>query len=210
MKTVLCFGDSNTWGYIPAEGSRFPFQVRWTGNLQHRLGARVRIIEEGLNGRTTVWNEPFRPGRNGLKALRPLLESHAPVDLLVLFLGTNDLKHFYNATAVDSARGIATLIDEARSGKSGASFSPDELVVISPPVIGPLSPEMGGHFVGAEQKSKLFASAYAEICEREGCLFIDSARTVNASPRDGIHLDADEHDRLAARLEPVVSEILGV
>lgn len=78
MKTILCYGDSNTWGYIPAAGERLPYEARWTGVLQKSLGDRCRVIEEGLNGRTTVWDDPFKPGRNGLKALRPILDTHAP------------------------------------------------------------------------------------------------------------------------------------
>ena len=86
MKTILCYGDSNTWGYIPGTGNRYPRQVRWTGVLQNLLGEKFHVIEEGLNGRTTVMDDPTRIAKNGLPYLRPCLDSHAPIDLVVLML----------------------------------------------------------------------------------------------------------------------------
>ncbi len=95
IKTILCYGDSNTWGYIPATAGRYPPDVRWPGVMRKLLGEKYNVIEEGLNGRTTVWEDPYKPGRNGLELLIPILDSHNPIDLVVVMLGTNDLKHFY-------------------------------------------------------------------------------------------------------------------
>lgn len=95
-KRVLCFGDSNTWGYIPASGKRHPVGIRWTTLLQEKLGSDFEVIEEGLNSRTTDMNDPKHVGKNGLAYLRPCLETHDPIDLIILMLGTNDMKERFN------------------------------------------------------------------------------------------------------------------
>ena len=89
-KSVLCFGDSNTWGYIPLTAGRLPRAERWTGILQKSLGESYYVIEEGLNGRSTVFYEPFREGRNARTTILTILESHAPLDLLIIMFGAND------------------------------------------------------------------------------------------------------------------------
>ena len=122
MKHLLCFGDSNTWGYVPGSGQRFPLEVRWPGVLQARLDNDYRIIEEGLNGRTTIHEDPERDGRNGRLFLGPLLESHAPLDLLILMLGSNDLMPCYASIAADVAAGVGILLDIAAA--SGAWARP--------------------------------------------------------------------------------------
>lgn len=208
MKTILCFGDSNTWGYIPGTGQRYSYEKRWTGRLQSELGDNFRVIEEGLNGRTTVWDEPFRPGRNGRRFLKPILESHAPIDLLVIFLGTNDLKHFYNATAFDSARGIQTLVSITRHSGTGPQGKDPAILVVVPPIIRQLSEVMQLQYMGATQKSEQFAEAFLEICEFEGCFFLDTTQIIECSPVDGIHLEEDAHQILAGALENRVKDIL--
>jgi lysophospholipase L1-like esterase len=208
MKTILCYGDSNTWGYVPGTGERYGYLSRWTGRLQAALGNDYRIIEEGLNGRTTVWDEPFREGRNGRKLLRPLLESHAPVDLLVIALGTNDLKHFYNATAFDSARGLRTLIAIVRASASGPGGTAPAILVIAPPVMAQLSEAMLAQFRGAREKSTHFAEAFLEIARSEQCFYIDASRVTECSSVDGIHFDADAHGNLARALESKIRDIL--
>ena len=113
MKQILCFGDSNTWGYDGESGERLPFKVRWTGRLQRAFERKdVRIIEEGLCGRTTVFEDPFRQGRRGTALLPTLLETHHPVDLVVLMLGTNDCKTIFGASAEVIGRGIQCLLDQ--------------------------------------------------------------------------------------------------
>jgi lysophospholipase L1-like esterase len=103
MRTVLCYGDSNTWGYDPASKHRFRDSVRWTGVLQHLLSNRCRVIEEGLNGRTTVWPDPIAEYRNGKQMLIPTLETHKPLELVILMLGVNDCKRKFAASAYDIA-----------------------------------------------------------------------------------------------------------
>jgi lysophospholipase L1-like esterase len=207
MKTILCFGDSNTWGYVPGTAERYGFLHRWTGRLQGALGSEFRVIEEGLNGRTTVFDEPFREGRNGRRLLLPLLESHSPVDLLVIALGTNDLKHFYNATAFDSARGLQRLIGIARTSACGPCTTCPEVLIVSPPVMSQLSEAMLRQFHGAREKSAHFGVAYSEIAKLEKCHFLDASRVIQCSLIDGIHLDEDAHRKLAEALAAKVREI---
>ena len=114
MKTVLCYGDSNTWGFDPATRTRFPPHVRWTGVLGQRLGDGYQVIEEGLNGRTTRWDDPIEPDRNGLAYLRPCVESHQPLDLIVIMLGTNDLKRRFDLSASDIAQSAAGVAEMGR------------------------------------------------------------------------------------------------
>jgi len=109
MKTVLCYGDSNTWGYDPTSKERFAPETRWTGVLAESLGVAFRVIEEGLNGRTTVWDDPIEGHKNGQTYLVPCLASHKPIDLVVLMLGTNDLKMRFSVPADDIARGVGLL-----------------------------------------------------------------------------------------------------
>lgn len=110
MRRILCYGDSNTWGYDAAADDRFPEEVRWTGVLQQLLGEGFRVIEEGQPGRTTVWDDPIEEHRNGKTALYSVLESQSPVDLVVLMLGTNDLKPRFSLNAFDIAAGLERLV----------------------------------------------------------------------------------------------------
>ncbi len=135
MKHLLCFGDSNTWGYVPGSGQRFPLQVRWPGVLQARLGSRWRVIEEGLNGRTTIHQDPERDGRNARLFLGPLLESHAPLDLLILMLGTNDLMPCYASSAADVAAGVGILLDIVATSGAGPSATAPAVLLVAPPRI---------------------------------------------------------------------------
>lgn len=132
---ILCFGDSNTYGYCPDGSGRFDADTRWTGLLQKKLGTNDRIIEEGLCGRTTVFSDELREGRRGLDTIGILLESHAPVDLLILMLGTNDCKTRYNASAGTIAKGLEQVITKAQK----SSPHPFRLLVISPILLLPVS-----------------------------------------------------------------------
>ncbi|MGH8474639.1 MAG: SGNH/GDSL hydrolase family protein [Methylococcales bacterium] len=208
MKTILCFGDSNTWGYVPGSAQRHAHAKRWTGCLQAALGSAYQVVDEGLNGRTTVWDEPFREGRNGSRLLMPLLESHAPVDLLILFLGTNDLKHFYSATAFDSARGLRSLIAIARSSLSGPQGGAPGMLVIAPPRMVQLSTLMLEQFQGAREKSLHFAAAFADAARLENCCFLDSSQVIESSPVDGIHFDEAAHRNLGLAIAERVREII--
>ena len=171
---ILCFGDSNTYGYCPDGSGRFDADTRWTGLLQKKLGTNDRIIEEGLCGRTTVFSDELREGRRGLDTIGILLESHAPVDLLILMLGTNDCKTRYNASAGTIAKGLEQVITKAQK----SSPHPFRLLVISPILLAPgvgdpgFDPEFNK---GSELVSQNLATEYKKIAARYHADFLDAA-----------------------------------
>lgn len=126
MTAVCCYGDSNTWGYEASTEDRLQRWRRWPGVMQRELGDDVHVIEEGLNGRTTVFEDPFEPGRNGMAHLPVVLKTHAPLDLVVIWLGTNDLFVPGGLTAQDAARGAMTLAEVARASDTGTDSEPPE------------------------------------------------------------------------------------
>ena len=132
MISVLCYGDSNTYGYNPANGLRYPENVRWTGILQELLGEGYRVIEEGCNGRTTIFDDPAEGWKNGLMYLKPCLNTHKPVDFVIMMLGSNDLKEVFCAKPKEIAEGAAVLvkvIKEFTEEKQG--FVP-KIILVSP------------------------------------------------------------------------------
>lgn len=207
-KSVLCFGDSNTWGYIPLTAGRLLRAERWPGILQKSLGDSYYVIEEGLNGRATVFDEPFRDGRNARTTLLAVLESHAPLDLLIIMLGTNDFKHHLNVSAYESARGISALLQIAINSTTSFDKGPPKILVIAPPRFGYLSELMAHHFEGAVARSTELPAQYAQSCAQFGCSFLDCNQVATVAG-DGIHLDAHGHRKLAMALVPVVKELIG-
>ena len=209
MKTVLCYGDSNTWGADPGTGGRFAPDVRWPGVLARELGDGFRVVEEGLNGRTTVRDDPIEGvHKNGRTYLRACLESHKPIDLMTIMLGTNDLKERFGASASDIAQGAASLAEEALTSGCGPEGGAPVVLLISPPPVGKLT-DMAEMFEGAEEKSACFAGHYGRFAEQYGCGFLDAGAMVVSSDVDGIHLGADEHRKLGEAVAKRVGETLG-
>jgi len=206
-QSILCYGDSNTWGYVPLSAARLKRAERWPTLLQSNLGHGYHVIAEGLNGRTTAWDEPFRPGRNGRESFLPVLESHAPLSLVIIMLGSNDLKHHLNVSAHESARGLTTLIKIARNSETGIDAKPPTILVLAPPVFGELSELMGHHFEGGQEKSRHLPRHYREACAELGCHFFDSNAVVTVGA-DGIHLDSHHHQILAEALAPLVLRLI--
>lgn len=209
MKTILCYGDSNTHGYNPASQDRFPPDVRWTGVLVCELGTGYRVIEEGLNGRTTVWEDPIEEGRCGKTYLGPCLLSHQPIDLVVLMLGTNDLKRRFAAPVGDIARGISMLINMIQWSETGPEGRPPRVLLMSPPPLTRLSEYSDTFGREGVEKSKLLAGAFRLAAEEYGCDFLDAGQVIEASDIDGLHFEADAHHRLglavAARIRALFS-----
>ena len=208
MKTILCYGDSNTWGADPANGPRFTPDVRWTGVLQRELGEGYRVIEEGLNGRTTVHDDPIEPNRNGKTYLVPCLESHDPLDLITIMLGTNDLKRRFNLSPSDIAQGAAFLAQLAQRIARTASGEPPVALLIAPPVVTKLT-DLDLMFEGAAEKSRQFAHYYRIFAERYDVDFFDAGSVIVSSDLDGIHFEADEHRKLGQALATEVRRLLG-
>ena len=206
MKTVLCFGDSNTWGYSPLDGSRHPHDVRWTGVLQRLLGSDYLVIEEGLNGRTNVTNEEERPIRSGLNVLPILLESHRPLDLVVIMLGTNDLKHDFNLSAeeiADGARQVCRSVIDCEY-----LVDPPQILLISPTHVELMTEEEQDIFIGAIEKSRELARHYQVVAEDLGIHFLDASRIVVKTNLDGVHWDAGQHHDFGKALSGMIGQII--
>jgi len=207
-KSILCYGDSITWGYNPKDASRLPPGERWPRILEDELGGRARVIEEALNGRTVATDEPSRACRNGLAMLPPLLEAHAPLDVVIIMLGTNDCAPCYGLTSGRIAMNCAGLIRAVQSSMAGPGEARPELLLIAPPPLGALSPEMALLYAGGEAVSRGLAAAYATVAARFNCLFLDAAKVAEASKIDGVHLDAPEQHKLALAVRRMVEPIL--
>jgi len=196
MKTILCFGDSNTWGYDPdaSVGSPFPrrhpLETRWTGVLARELGAEWRVIEEGQNGRTTVFEDPFNAYRVGRDYLPAALESHKPLDAVTLMLGTNDLKAVNAAPASQIAEGMAVLARMILASDAGLEARPPKLLLMAPPAVGNVSGLVDGEekFAGAEAKSRLLPELYRRHAQALRCGFLNAQEFTHPSPADGVHL----------------------
>ncbi len=202
MRTILCYGDSNTWGKDPESEGRFSFTIRWPGVLQQQLGMSFRVIEEGLCGRTTVFDDPLSPWRNGKQYLMPCLESHKPIDLCIIMLGTNDLKTRFSLTAAEIAEGAEMLIDLVHSREAGSGAGSPPVLLVSPPLVRGDVPEHD-MLIGAAQKSRSFAACYRETAERTGCLYFDAA-CIEVSELDGVHISEEGHRMLGEKLASVI------
>ena len=208
MKNILCFGDSNTWGYSPQDGNRFPPDIRWTGVLQKSLGADYRIIEEGLNGRTTFINEDERPLRSGSDVLQIILESHRPLDFVIIMLGTNDLKVEFNLSVEEIAQGAKTLCEMVLNSEYLADNIP-QILLVSPTHIGStIMPDQEEFFNQAREKSYRFAEHYEKAVAEIGVHFLDAANIVGPSKVDGVHWDADQHVKFGEFLSVTIKLIL--
>ena len=175
--------------------------------LQNTLGQEFDVIEEGLNGRTTVWNDPVRGGskRNGSFYLLPCLESHAPINLLIIMLGTNDLKARFAVTPYDIAESMGALIDIAQQSRCGLDGKEPDILILAPPPLGKLS-EWAETFQGGVEKSKRLAQYYKSVASAYGCLFLNTSTVIQSSQFDGLHYDPEEHHKLAMAVADIVIE----
>jgi lysophospholipase L1-like esterase len=205
MRTVLCFGDSNTWGADPAGPDRFPRDIRWPGRLARALGEEWEVISEGLNGRTATLDSPVAEGRNGLTYLLPCLHSHAPLDLVVIYLGTNDAGDRYSLPAEDVASAVGRLVRVVRTSEAGPGGSAPAVLVVCPPPFGRLDPE--GSFAHAGEKSRRLGRRFTEMCALLDCELLDLDGIAAYSDLDGIHLDAEGHAAVARGVEERVRRL---
>jgi lysophospholipase L1-like esterase len=209
MFVVLCYGDSNTHGRDAVTGGRLERNIRWPGALQSLLGNEFYIIEEGLNGRTTVWDDPVRGAqkRNGSLYLLPCLESHAPVDLVILMLGTNDCKARFSVTPYDIGQSVEYLIEIIQKSGTGRRGAP-HILLLAPPPLGKLE-RWEETFSGGVEKSERLATYYEYAATQYGCSFLDTSKIIRSSRLDGLHIDAEDHAKLASALAKRVEEIAG-
>lgn len=209
MGEILCFGDSNTYGLIPGTKDRYSREIRWTGILQERLRKEdYNIIEEGLCGRTTDFEDELRDGRRGSALLPVLLESHQPLDLVILMLGTNDCKSYYKASANVIGRRIEKLIRQIRANNKNTN-----ILLISPIILGEkIGEEVYGHEYDEEsiRTSKELKAVYQEIADTYSIEFLAASDVAKSSDIDHEHLDAKNHKKLAEAIMKKLEEILWI
>jgi lysophospholipase L1-like esterase len=207
MKTILCYGDSNTWGWNPTTGERFARDERWPGVLRQALGDGYLIIEEGLNGRTTVWDDPIEGYKNGKTYLIPCLETHRPLDLVIILLGTNDLKVRFSLSAYDVANGAGVLVNVVQNSAAGPDAQAPQVLLMAPPPLAKLS-EYAEMFESAVAKSKRFSRHYQRVAQEYGCEFFDTSQVIVSSNLDGIHLELSQHRKLGWAVAEIVPRLL--
>lgn len=195
MRTVLCFGDSNTYGMNPS-GGRFPRDVRWTGVVRELLGNEYEIIEEGLPGRTTVWDDPVEGLMSGKAYLPACLLSHTPLDAVVILLGTNDLKQRYAVSAADIALSVLSLVHVVKATLFRfREHEPPKVLVLVPPQIREIG-LMSTMFSGGEAKSRKLSEAFAMLKPFTDAYILDLSSLIQSSEADGLHFEAEEHRKL--------------
>lgn len=211
-KRILCFGDSNTWGAIPGDSQRYPDDVRWTGILQHELGDEYQVIEEGYNGRTTVFDDPVEGRLSGIAYFGPCLDTQSPLDLVILMLGTNDLKVRFGVDAGSIAFGLNRYLNVLSITPMAGEKKP-QMLIVSPIEISPKYKENAlFHDMfreDAHERSCAFAKEFKAFADTAGLPFLDAALYGKAADADGIHMDADSHARLGRAMAQKVKEILG-
>lgn len=211
QKTVMCFGDSNTHGTIalrqPLDIRRFARDVRWPGQMAAALGSDWHVVEEGLPSRTTVHDDPVEGHhKNGVRVLPALLDSHRPLDLVIVMLGTNDLKMRYNVPAMDIAISAEQLLRIIAGSIAGPDLKPPQALLVSPVPIEETG-FLAEMFAGGAAKSRLLATYFQSIAARHGAGFFDAGSVAVVDPVDGIHLTADAHAALGGAMARKVRDM---
>jgi lysophospholipase L1-like esterase len=213
MQQILVYADSLSWGIVPDTRERLPFAARWPGVLEAELaraGVPARVIEDCLNGRRTVWDDPYKPGRNGLEGLEQRIEIHSPLALVVLLLGTNDFQVMHANDAWQSAQGIAALVRAIRRAPIEPGMPVPAILIVAPPPIQTPKGPIAAKFRGGDTKCVGLGAAYAEVARELGCDFFDAGSVTASSRVDGVHLDRDQHEVLGRALVSPVRARLAV
>lgn len=208
MPTILCYGDSNTWGLNPASGQRYERDQRWPGVLRIQLGHGYEVIEEGLQGRTTVFNDPLEDYKSGKAYLMPCLQSHAPLDLVIFLLGANDVQTRYNVSALEISLGMGVLVEMVLDSTTGPGGSAPDVLLLAPPPLGTIPEAWADSFIGGREKSRRLAEQYRRVADEYSIPFYDTAEVVTPAAHDGVHWDASEHEKLGKALARLVRVIV--
>ena len=208
MKSVVCFGDSNTWAYIPGSGGkRYPYEKRWTTILAKELGEGYDVIPEGLNGRTTVFDDLLTGNKSGLKHLDIILNSHYPIDLLIIMLGTNDLKDRFNIQASGIAKGAGRLIEYADRSNAGIDGKPPAVLLVCPPPILE-APVYHDEFLEGVEKSLNLENEFKKLSERYSLPLFSAGDYLSSSSVDGIHWTEEGHGNFGTAIAGRVKELI--
>jgi lysophospholipase L1-like esterase len=195
-QTIVCYGDSNTWGAIPRSDERYPRSVRWTGVLQNALGDDYEVVSEGLCGRTLVAENPKMKHRTGITHLQAILESADPVELVIVMLGTNDVKTGYDLSPEDITEHLSQTIQFIQKGPADIKV-PKILVICPPSVVVPSDGQLDGRMIEGPTKFKALPDLFRAVAETCGCGYINAGEHISSSLVDGYHWDADAHAKLA-------------
>ena len=209
MYTVVCFGDTNTWGYDNRNGERLPYGERWTGILARELGEEYYVIEEGQPGRATR-EDPVEPYKNSKDHIVPCLESHAPIDVFVMMLGQPDLKTRFSLTAVDISMGIESLVKQIISSGAGPDHSAPKLLIISPVQVGTIHGSVMENWFpaeGTEERSRKLPGLYRDIAAKYNAEFLE-ASSVAKTAVDAIHIENDSHESFAKAVSERIRKML--
>lgn len=208
MKTIMCYGDSNTFGSNP-HGGRWPIDIRWTGRMQSLLGSEYHVLEEGCGGRTTVWDDVLETYRNGKEYLPAALATHKPIDLVVLMLGTNDLKTCFHTMPGDVANGVKELIEIIQDFPYGFYYNTPQILLVSPIYIGTgIENSTSGSFdQSAVEKSHGLSCLMQEAAKVRKCYFLDAAAYAGPSQFDHLHMEAEDHIALAHGISEMILNI---
>lgn len=215
QKSILCYGDSLTWGWIPVtEGAptlRYAYRDRWTGAMAAHLGEGYYIVEEGLSARTTSLDDPNDPRLNGSAYLPSALASHLPLALVIVMLGTNDTKSYFRRTPYEIANGMAKLVGQiyGSAGGVGAAYPAPKILVVAPPPLAPLPhPFFQGMFEGGHEKTEALAAQYRAMADFMKVDFFDAGSVITTGGCDGIHFTVENNVTLGKALAQKVAEIL--
>ena len=207
-KRILCYGDSNTRGRVPSSmwSERYPATKRWPGVLQNLLGNDYEIIEEWLWARTTMFDDPRPefPERNGLKTLPIILESHLPLDFIILMLGTTDTKEMLNISSKMTAEWILKLIQTIKNYKILKWYSPPKILIVVPPIVNEQWKVASSLFKWSTEKCIELIKAYQELAEYENVLYLDPTTQVEVDVEDWVHIDSENHMKLAKLIYKII------
>ena len=212
-KRILCFGDSNTWGFIGGLRTRYDEDTRWTGRLQNMLGSDYAVVEAGLSGRTTIYDNPLNPPANGFAHMKPILLSAAPVDLLIFMLGTNDFQTQIASTALNTALAVRYMLDEAKKMGADRPGEQMKILLMAPAAIDAIRLERKFPLDSIDetgiQSSRELGGYLKQVAEQMGYAFIDANDYIRPGEADGTHWDAEGHAKMADVIYEKVKELLG-
>ena len=211
MHQILIYADSLSWGIIPDTRRRFSFDQRWPGVVENQLlkcGIQARIIEDCLNGRRTVWEDPYKPGRNGLVGLEQRIEVNSPLSLVVVLLGTNDFQSMHTHNAWQSAQGVSAIIQAIRRAPIEPGMPAPAVLVVAPPPIQKAKGSIAPKFEGAEDRAVGLSEAIRVVAADSACHFFDAGSVTSTSRVDGVHLDEDQHEILGLALAEEIKHLL--
>ena len=198
---ILCYGDSNTWGWVPSSmgAKRFDENNRWPALLQKELGTDFEIIEEGLGGRTTAFDDPRPefPLRNGANSLPAILESHLPLDLVIVMLGTTDTKKMMNLSVKEITNGMQKIIRSIKKFKTLENTQIPKILIVVPPIVKETAKFASKLFIGGTKKSTELIQSYKELSEKEQIHYLDPTSKITVDEIEGVHIDANNHKILS-------------